>query len=49
MKRLVNVLFEHYIIFTMNLEVKELTKIKEMLVQIETIRFLYPKLSLEKI
>ncbi len=48
MKRLVNVLFEHYIIFTMNLEVKELTKIKEMLVQIETIRFLYPKLSLEK-
>ncbi|TEB40936.1 GNAT family N-acetyltransferase, partial [Flavobacterium circumlabens] len=32
----------------MNLQILELTTIPEMLLQIETMRFLYPNLSLEK-
>ena len=32
----------------MELKIKELTTIQEMLEQIDTIRFLYPNLSLEK-
>lgn len=32
----------------MDLKIKELTAIKEMLVEIDTIRFLYPNLSVEK-
>ncbi|MBZ4035819.1 GNAT family N-acetyltransferase [Flavobacterium sp. 17A] len=32
----------------MNLHIKELTTINEMMAQIETIKFLYPQLSIEK-
>ena len=34
--------------FTMKLQIQELTTIEEMLAQIDTMRFLYPKLSIEK-
>lgn len=36
------------IFITMELQIKELTTIEEMLAQIDTMRFLYPKLSIEK-
>ena len=41
-------IFEFYLLLIMKLQVQELTTIKEMLEQIETIRFLYPNLSVEK-
>ncbi|GAA6765913.1 Acetyltransferase (GNAT) family protein [Flavobacterium johnsoniae] len=37
-----------YISITMTLQTRELTTIDEMLTQIDTIRFLYPKITLEK-
>jgi GNAT superfamily N-acetyltransferase len=41
-------IFGLHIIFIMKLQIQELTSIEEMLAQIETMRFLYPKLSMEK-
>lgn len=37
-----------YISITMTLQTREFTTIDEMLTQIDTIRFLYPKITLEK-
>ena len=36
------------ILFTMGLQIQELLTIEEMLAQIDTMRFLYPNLSIEK-
>jgi GNAT superfamily N-acetyltransferase len=41
-------IFAIYFLETMELQIKEITTIPEMLAQIETIRFLYPNLSVEK-
>ena len=41
-------IFDVYFFITMKLKVKELTTVKEMVEQIQTMRFLYPNISIEK-
>ena len=41
-------IFDVYFFITMKLQIKELTTIEAMVDQIDTIRFLYPNLSIEK-